>query len=63
METEKKEKANLIKNALLIVDKLANEELDEYDGEINNKIYDFSTLQKLIEKSKKLKKNKYWKLT
>ena len=46
-----KEKAELIKNALLLVDKLADMDVAEIDE-----------IEELIDKAKKLKKNTFWKL-
>jgi archaellum biogenesis ATPase FlaH len=50
----KKEKAELIKNALLIVDKLSKFEAYDYE--------DSRELEDLFEKAKKLTSNSLWKL-
>ena len=46
-----RQKAELIKNALLLVDKLADMDVAEIDE-----------IEELIDKAKKLKKNTFWKL-
>ncbi len=51
MSIEAQVKAQLIKDALKIVDELADLE-----------ITDINDIEDLIEKSEKIKKNKYWKL-
>jgi hypothetical protein len=48
---EAREKARIIKEALMIVDKLADIDYDEYEE-----------MQELIDKATKLKKNRFWKL-
>lgn len=48
------EKANLLKDSLRIVDKLGDLDVDDYD---------IDDLDDLIKKSKRLKRNKFWKLT
>jgi len=56
--TENEEKANLIKKALTIVDKLA-----EFDTEMAEFTVDeMETFIDLVEQAKKLKKNRLWKL-
>jgi hypothetical protein len=52
------ETANLIKEALKVVDELGK--LDEEYIMTDEK--DYETLEKLIKKAKELKKNKLWKL-
>lgn len=55
---ENLEKAELIKDALKIVD-----ELGKFDEEyIMTDEKDYEKLEGLIKKAKKLRKNKYWKL-
>jgi hypothetical protein len=49
--TENEQKADLIKKALIIVDELAELDIDDID--------DF---EDLIERAEKLKKNRLWKL-
>ena len=63
MNHEDYEKGKLIKEALTIVDKLGNSDLADVDGEFNYKDFDFETLQRLIVKARKLKQNRWWKLT
>ena len=56
--TEDQNKAELIKKALTIVDKLADIEIDEIkDGDI-----DYDNLDDLIVQAEKLKKDRLWKL-
>ena len=56
--TENEEKANLIKKALTIVDKLA-----EFDNEMADfSVDEMETFIDLVEQAKKLKKNRLWKL-
>jgi hypothetical protein len=57
------EKGGLIKDALKIVDELAESDLADIDGNITSDDFDFSGLQKLIVKARSLKKNRWWKLT
>lgn len=54
--SESRTKANLIKDAIKIVDKLATIDIDDMTG------YDKDNLEELIEKAIKLKKNRLWKL-
>jgi len=49
--TENEQKADLIKKALIIVDELAELDIDDFD--------DF---EDLIERAEKLKKHRLWKL-
>lgn len=58
METDRK-KAELIKSALMIVDELGklDEEYIIIDGD------DSEILEKIIKNAKKLRKNKFWRLT
>ena len=51
---EAREKANLLKDSLRIVDKLGDMDIDDYDSD---------ELEELMNKARKLKKNRYWKLT
>jgi len=52
------EVANLIKNGLKIVDELAKMDIDDISANDD----DMEQLEKLIEKAKKLTKDKNWKL-
>jgi hypothetical protein len=57
------EKGKLIKEALRIVDKLADSDLADIDEDITSNDFDFSDLQDLILKARGLKKDRWWKLT
>lgn len=57
------EKAKILKESLKIVDKLGDSELADMDGEIDSSDLDIEELQELILQARKLKKNRYWKLT
>lgn len=54
--SEERDKARLIKDAIKIVDELANYDMDDLTS------YDKDELEELIEKAKKLKKDRLWKL-
>lgn len=62
-ELEAYEKGRLIKEALKIVNKLAENNLADIDGSFNDKDFDSEELQTLIIKARELKKNRWWKLT
>jgi len=67
MNYENIEKAKIIKEALKIVDKLSKSDLldcdvDTNENSININDFDYDELQDLIIKSKKLTKNRVWKL-
>jgi len=55
---DEKEKAEIIKSALKIVDKLGKMDVDD----ISHNDDDMDELEELIEKAKKLTKNRLWKL-
>jgi hypothetical protein len=55
---EDHEKAELIKSALKIVEKLSGMDADDIFAEDDER----EKLEELIEKAKKLKKNRLWKL-
>ncbi|MFA5366401.1 MAG: hypothetical protein WC333_00560 [Dehalococcoidia bacterium] len=58
------EKGRLIKNALKIVDELAESDLADIDGDvITSNDFDAPKLQDLIVKARGLKKDRWWKLT
>ena len=57
--SESTEKGRLIKDALKIVDELADIEIDE----IKDADAEYDTLDTLVDKAKKLKRNRWWKLT
>ena len=61
--SESIEKGNLIKEALKIVDKLAENDLADIDGDFNIDDFDYEKLQDLIMKARRLKRNRWWKLT
>ena len=63
MDYEAFEKVKLIKEALLIVDKLSKSDLADVDGEITDNDFDRDQLTKLILRAKTLTKNKLWKLS
>lgn len=52
-----RDKAKLIKDALKIVDELAEYDIDDMSG------YDKENLEELIDNAIKIKKNRHWKLT
>jgi len=54
--SEETNKARLIKEALKIVDELAKYDFDDMSN------YDKENLENLIEKAKKIKKDRLWKL-
>jgi len=58
-KTESQEKAELLKDALKIVDELSkiNDDLDYWD------IDDREEIEKLITRSKRLKRSRFWRLT
>ena len=60
METFSKEKARLIKEALKIVDKLAESDLVEADYPFMVDGFDYDKLVKLINKARELKNNSLW---
>ena len=57
--SESTEKGRLIKDALKIVDELADIEIDE----IKDADAEYDNLDTLVDKAKKLKRNRWWKLT
>lgn len=57
------EKAELLKEAIRIVDELAKNDLADVDYPFESDDFDYQKLQKLIDRAKKLKKNKLWKLS
>lgn len=61
-DVEAYEKGKLLKEALMIVDKLADSDLADIDGNITNNDFDVESLQKLIIRAKKIKQNRYFKL-
>ncbi len=57
-------KANLIKEALKIVDELAKNDLDEIvSDKFTSDDFNYTKLQSLIKRAKRLKENKLWRLT
>jgi hypothetical protein len=60
MEILSKEKARLIKEALKIVDKLAESDLVEADYPFMVDGFDYDKLVKLINKARELKNNSLW---
>lgn len=63
MNVEDFEKGKLIKQALLVVDELAKSDLGDIDGEFDHNDFDYEMLQKLIIKARRLKQDRFWKLT
>lgn len=61
-DLESFEKGKLLKEALKIVDKLAENDLADIDGDFNSKDFEYSELQNLIIRARKLKRNRWWKL-
>ncbi len=59
-ELEAFEKGKLIKDALKIVDELANNDLADIDYPFDCDDFDYMKLQELIDKAKRLKKNRLW---
>lgn len=57
-----KEKGELIKKALLIVDKLAESDLLEVDAEFTQDDFDYLFIIKLITEAKRLKRSHHWQL-
>lgn len=57
------ETARLLKEALKIVDELAKSDLVDVDYPFEGDDFDYLKLQELINKAKKLKKNRLWKLS
>jgi hypothetical protein len=57
------EKGRLLKEALKIIDKLAENDLADMDGEFTINEFDYEQLQNLIIKSRTLKKDRWWDLT
>jgi rRNA-processing protein FCF1 len=58
---EASEKNKILKEALKIVDKLAKSDLADLDIAIPDSTYE--ELEVLINRARKLKKNRYWDLT
>lgn len=56
------EKGKILKESLKIVNKLADNNLADIDGEFDYKDFDFEELQNLIIKARKLKNNRFFKL-
>jgi hypothetical protein len=57
------EKGKILKESLKIVDKLAENDLGDIDGDITTSDFDVEELKDLIVRARKLKKNTFWKLT
>jgi len=56
------ETAKLLKEALKIVDDLAKNDLADVDYPFDSNDFEYEKLQALIERARKLKKNRLWKL-
>jgi hypothetical protein len=57
---ENLEKGRLLKEALKIVDKLANSDFADVDGDITLDDFDIEELQDLIIRARKLKQSRWW---
>ena len=60
MELINKEKGELIKEALKVVDDLAKSDLADIDYPFDGDDFDYLKLQELINRAKQLKKNRLW---
>lgn len=60
MDVENYEKGKLIKDALILVSQLAENDLADIDGNFDIEDFDYNTLQKLIVKARDLKRNRWW---
>lgn len=58
--TENYEKGKLIKDALHIVNDLADNDLGDIDGNFDRDDFDWEELQNLIVKARELKKSRWW---
>jgi len=56
------EKGRLLKNAIKIIDKLADNDLGDIDGDISTDDFDIDELHDLILEARKLKRHRFWKL-
>lgn len=54
------EKGQLLKDALMIVNKLADNDLGDIDGEFTVDDFDCEELQELVLKARKLKQSRWW---
>ena len=59
-DVEAYEKGKLIKDALHIINDLADNDLGDVDGDIDISDFDWEGLQDLIIKARKLKRNRWW---
>jgi len=59
-DTEAREKSNLIKDCLHIVNDLAENDFGDIDGEFSKNNFDWEQLQDLILKARRLKRNRWW---
>jgi hypothetical protein len=60
--TESKEKGEILKEALKVVDELAKSDLDGLIEKFTSDDFDYEKLQNLIKRAKRLKDNRLWKL-
>ena len=60
--TESKEKGEILKEALKVVDELAKSDLDGLIEKFTSEDFDYEKLQNLIKRAKRLKDNRLWKL-
>jgi hypothetical protein len=63
MRNIEKEKAELIKKSLLLVQKIANSDIGDLDGKFTSDDFDSEGLLLLVEDAKKIISNVHWKLT
>ena len=61
-DSDSLETAKLLKEALKIVDDLAKNDLADVDYPFDSNDFEYEKLQALIERARKLKKNRLWKL-
>ena len=59
---DEKETARILKEALLIVDELSGFDAEDLEIFMDDEMFDFDKLEKLIKKAEKLTKHPLWKL-
>jgi hypothetical protein len=60
--SQSKEKSEILKEALKIIDALSESDLDGLVEKFTSDDFDYIELQNLIKRAKKLKNNRLWKL-
>jgi len=63
MRNVEKEKAELIKKSLLLIQKIANNDIGDLDGRFTSDDFDSEELLLLVKDAKKITSNVHWKLT